>query len=299
MLTAYHSCLEGTWEIADAIPDRRLHPGVTRYRGFRLDLGRQRRRLEIPTGTVTLLLNVTGSLRITKLADGQTREVTDTSMVAGPSCGAAVGEHDGRLAGMEVVLTPLAAVPLLGIPLREVSDHLVELSDLVGRRADALVGRLAAARTWPARFALLDSALAEWSTDGAACSPQVVRAWQRLVSTAGTVPIALLAREVGWCRRRLESCFRQQIGHPPKVAARILRLRRALTMLAAGRPAAQVAVAAGYHDQSHLSHECKAMTGYTVGRFVAERAGIQSRPPVVDRIDGQVTSLLLPDRFPA
>jgi AraC-like DNA-binding protein len=51
-------------------------------------------------------------------------------------------------------------------------------------------------------------------------SPEVGRAWERLVASAGTVPIGQVASEVGWSHKHLIARFRQQVGVRPKTAAR-------------------------------------------------------------------------------
>jgi hypothetical protein len=51
-------------------------------------------------------------------------------------------------------------------------------------------------------------------------SPEVGRAWERLVASAGTVPIGQIASEVGWSHKHLIARFRQQVGVRPKTAAR-------------------------------------------------------------------------------
>src|SRR5687768_8357474 len=54
-------------------------------------------------------------------------------------------------------------------------------------------------------------------------SPEVGRAWERLVASAGTVPIGQLAAEVGWSHKHLIARFLQQVGVRPKTADRLLR----------------------------------------------------------------------------
>lgn len=93
----------GAWETALARPHPRLRPGVISYRGIRLALDRPRRRLEAPIGAATLLLGFEQPLRISRVGRPP---VTLRSVFSGPTTTAAVGEHDGRLAGIEVLLAP-------------------------------------------------------------------------------------------------------------------------------------------------------------------------------------------------
>ncbi|WP_369259501.1 helix-turn-helix domain-containing protein [Streptomyces sp. R35] len=298
----------GAWETVVALPHPRLRPGVISYRGIRLALDGPRRRLEAPIGAATLLLGFGQPLRISRAGRPP---ATLVSVFSGPTTTAAVGEHDGRLAGIEVLLAPWAAFTLFGTPQYELADRPVdpdELPHLLGARSShdrwssigELSASLAALPGWAERFGLLDDVFARWAGAGTPSSARVVRAWGHLQRTWGAIPVPRLADEVGWSVRQLENRFREQIGLGPKAAARVLRLQRARRLLAAGRSQAETAAACGYYDQAHLSGEFRAMTGCTPREFTAAR-GTPSVPPPgppgTDRMAGEATSLVLsPDR---
>jgi transcriptional regulator GlxA family with amidase domain len=100
--------------------------------------------------------------------------------------------------------------------------------------------------------------------------------------------------QTGWGRRQLENRFLQQIGLPPKTAARIMRLRRALRLLRDGRTVAQTALTCGFSDQAHMSREVRRMTGFPPSRLMVARTAQPAEPPINDRLDGHVTSFQLP-----
>ncbi|MBA4860565.1 AraC family transcriptional regulator [Streptomyces sp. PSKA54] len=290
-----------TWEAAWALPHPRLRPGVISYHGFRYDLDRPRRRLETPIGAVTLMLGFEQPVRISSAGRPA---VSLVSVYSGLGTTPAVGEHEGRLSGVSVLLTPWAAFSLFGIAQHELSNRYVDPDDLgrppglVGWGSIAeLVAALAGLSTWSARFALLDDVLTRCVDAGTPCSPRIVGAWNELVRTGGTIPVSRLAHEVGWSVRQLENRFREQIGLGPKAAARVLRLQRARRLLVAGHTQAETAAACGFYDQAHLSGEFRAMTGCTPAEFTAarsRRAAQRSGPPATDRLTGEATSLVLP-----
>ncbi|WP_055564508.1 helix-turn-helix domain-containing protein [Streptomyces atriruber] len=267
-----------------------------------------RRRLEVPIGAVTLLLGFERPLRISGLADpgrtGPARPpVSLVSVLSGLGTTPVVGEHDGRLAGIEVLLAPWSAFTLFGTALHELADRTLD-PDALGvrpgpdrwRSVAELAAALGVLPSWRARFALLDDAFARWAEAGPPSSARTVRAWSELVRSGGTVPVGQLAEEVGWSVRQLEYRFREQIGIGPKAAGRVLRLQRARAMLAAGHGQAQTAAVCGYYDQAHLSGEFKAMTGCTPREFTAARRAVpvpRSGPPSADRLTGEPTSLVL------
>ncbi|WP_369236496.1 helix-turn-helix domain-containing protein [Streptomyces sp. R21] len=299
----------GSWETAVALPDPRLRPGVISYRGIRLALNRPRRRLEAPIGAATLLLGFEEPVRISR---GSRPPVTLVSVYSGPATTAALGEHGGRISGIEVLLAPWAAFTLFGTDQHELADRVVDPDDLphaLGARRGTsrwssvgeLSAALAALPTWTARFGLLDDVFTRWSAAGTPSSVRVVRAWSELLRTGGAMPVPQLADEVGWGVRQLESRFREQIGLGPKAAARVLRLQRARRLLAGGRSQADTAAACGFYDQAHLSGEFRAMTGCTPREFTLARGATPSvappGPPGNDRMAGEATSLVLsPDR---
>lgn len=291
----FQACSEGLWELAGAVPDPRLRPGVRSYRGFRLDLGKPRRRLELPVDVVTLVLSFDRHLlHVGSALDCSAPMNSFTSSVSGVHTRATVGTHDGCLHGVEVNLSPWAAFTLFDTPLHQLANTMVAPTDLIGTRAQALADTLASAPDWSQRFALLDAALIRWMAAGRACSPRVVLAWDTLVRTGGQIPIRVLAARVGWSQQHLERRFREQIGVLPKAGARVIRLQRVLRMLAQGWSAAQCAQDCGFTDQAHLSREFTAMTGCTVSQFLVDRARPHDGPSITDRVNGHVTSLVLP-----
>lgn len=262
------------------------------YRGVRMALERPRRRLEAPIGAVTLLLGFEEPVRITR--SGRAPD-TLVSVFCGPTTTPALGEHSGRMSGIEVLLAPWAAFSLFGTPQYELANRTVdpdELPHALPHRIGELASALAALPTWEARFGLLDEVFARWSEAGTPCSVRVVRAWAELVRSGGAMPVPRLADEVGWSVRQLESRFREQIGLGPKAAARVLRLQRARRLLAAGRGQAETAAVCGYYDQAHLSGEFRTMTGCTPREFTLARRG-PGGVPGGDRMTGEATSLVL------
>lgn len=283
----------GFWEFALGAPHPRLRPGVLSYRGIRFAMDRPRRRLETPVGAATLLLGFDQPVRISRA--GRDPD-TLVCVYCGPTTTPAVGEHGGRLAGIEVMLAPWAAFTLFGTPQYELANRTVDpdaLPHALDRRVGELAGALAALPSWEARFRLLDEVFARWWDAGTPCSARVVRAWSELVRTGGAMPVRRLAEEVGWSVRHLENRFREQIGLGPKAAARVLRLQRARRLLAAGHGQAETAAVCGFYDQAHLSSEFKAMTGCTPREFTTARRLPFAGAPPGDRMTGEATSLVL------
>jgi methylphosphotriester-DNA--protein-cysteine methyltransferase len=81
---------------------------------------------------------------------------------------------------------------------------------------------------------------------------------------------AELREQAGQSKTRLATVFREQIGVPAKVYARIHRFRRLLTRLNEGAgPLADLAVDAGYYDQPHMNAEFRELSGFSPREFLA------------------------------
>jgi len=231
---------------------------VTSYYGFEIETPEPVRQREGPGADVVVILTFEEHW----LIDGERH----TSFVGGLYERQVTTEHPGRSLGMQLNLDPLAARALVGAPLHELANRTVPLEEIL--HAPFLVERLAGARDWDSRFALLDETLAPCLAD-ARPSREVAWAWQRLRQTHGRIAIGELAAELGWSRKRIVARFRDEIGLPPKTVARLLRFERARE-LAGTMPWGELAFECGFSDQSHLIGEFRRITGRTPETFLQD-----------------------------
>ena len=146
---------------------------------------------------------------------------------------------------------------VLGIPADELTDRQVPLEAVC---PPAEVRRLAEA---PDPIAALEAfALRRWQRPDPAMI--AVAAGAR----AGR-PVGVLADRSDLSPRQLQRRCRSTFGYGPKTLTRIFRLQKAVALARAGRPFADVSVAAGYAVQAHLSREVKALAGVPLGALVS------------------------------
>jgi AraC-like DNA-binding protein len=241
-------------------PAAALAGRVTSYYGFEMETPEPVRQREGPGADVVVILTFEEHW----LIDGERH----TSFLGGLHERQVTTEHPGRSLGMQVDLDPLAARVLVGAPLHEVAERTVALEDVL--YAPFLVERLADARGWDARFALLDDMLAARLAN-AQPSREIAWAWQRMRETHGRVAVGALAAELGWSRKRIVARFRDEIGLPPKAVARLLRFERARE-LAGTMSWGELAFECGFADQSHLIAEFRRVTGRTPETFLQDTA---------------------------
>jgi AraC-like DNA-binding protein len=252
---------------------RAAHPWLGRYvrnyTGYEESSSAPLRRREVPSPDVTLILSPWSHLWMPRAGDSE-RHV---SFVAALHDRYALVEHDGSQEGVQVRLTPLGAHALFGVPMHELTNRVVELDDLLGKRASELVERMWARPGWEARFEFLDLVIANRVAQAGGLSPGVAWAWQRLWATHGRVRVRSLADELGWSQRRLIARFREQVGMPPKAVARILRFDRVARLLREVEEPrlAEVAYDCGYYDQAHLNRDFRDFAGTTPSNYMARR----------------------------
>jgi AraC-like DNA-binding protein len=251
------------WELVPGAPAARLRGAVLAYTGYAERSAAPLARLEAATARIPVILSLGPSI----LVGG----IRHTSFVAGLDPGPTVTRHAGEQLGIQLDLTPLGARRLLGVPMGELAGRVVPVEDLLGRQGSLVLERLREAPGWAERFALLDRVLGARLAAAAPVAPELEQAWARLHAAGGVVAVEALAREVGWSRRHLAARFRQEIGLPPKVVARILRFERVADALRAGGELrlAEAAYACGYADQAHLNRDFRAFSGLTPTAYAA------------------------------
>ena len=140
---------------------------------------------------------------------------------------------------------------LLGVPAAELVGRRVPLDEL--RPVRPQTDLAAIATELASRRQLVETA--PWSMEAL----RHVTATLAHGSTVGQV-----ARDTGWSSRTLQRQCHAVYGYGPAMLRRVLRFRRAVSLLQTGRATADVAATAGYADQPHLHREIRAFAGTTV-----------------------------------
>jgi AraC-like DNA-binding protein len=262
-----HDSEHGAWELVRAQPDARLHGLVEHYEGYfesgaRTPVLRQ----EVPWTKVPVILNFGAPWRIGD--DGTRNADRHDSFVAGLSESSSFVAAEGAATCLQVDFTPIGAHLFFGVPMHELANRVVDVEDLLGRN-DNLVGRLEAAPTWDARFALLDEVITTRSSAARRPVPEILWAWRALEHTNGAVPIGTLAERIGCSRRHLSTRFREHVGLAPKTFARVVRFSRAVGAIQRGLRGsfAELAYECGYFDQAHLIRDFHEFAGTTPAEF--------------------------------
>jgi AraC-like DNA-binding protein len=220
----------------------------------------------VPSGTLELVINLAeDEFRIYDPADAWRIRRYPGAVVSGAfsRCfGIDTREHASILG---VHFKPGGAFPFLGLPLHELADSHVDLETLWGPEARCLRERLCGAAPMQ-RFSILESALRD-RLRAVQHHPAVLQALAQL--SRGAVPVGDLARQCGLSHRRLIEVFRAEVGMAPKRFSCLRRFERAAVFARANTPDwAQLALACGYSDQSHMIADFVAFSGLTPSQFL-------------------------------
>jgi AraC-like DNA-binding protein len=182
--------------------------------------------------------------------------------VAGPDTGpvpSSVRPGD-MLSGVR--FRPGAAGEFFGVPLQDLRDQRIPLADLgavpsLARALDVQDLDPEGSDPLPAMRAAVVARMRQ-IPDPDAAAPAI------LAGLRAGRSVREVAQELGLSERHLHRRTVAGFGYAPKTLQRVVRFQRALRLARSGVAAVDVAVAAGYADQAHLSHDVKRLSGVTL-----------------------------------
>jgi AraC-like DNA-binding protein len=180
-----------------------------------------------------------------------------TPWLAGPDTGPRPVESTPGSTVVAVRLQPGVASAVIGSALTDATDRTVSLDDVwPGNDVDRLVHSLGHAIDNVAAAKTLALAVARWVPQRWHADPIVVEA---MAAIGAGRPVD----RGGLGQRQFRRRFAETVGYGPSLYNRITRLDRA-SSLACRWPdlsLARLAAEAGYHDESHLARDSRALTG--------------------------------------
>ncbi len=257
---------------------RQLRPHVSRYWGYAHQAPAPARQREPLSTGVVLIFGLGTALGIVDPDRPAHPAPRFGSFVGGLDDRCAVIEHDGEMRGVQVDLSPIAARMIFGVSMSSLAREVVALDDLPGGDWNRLEERLLEAESWGERFRLVEAALGARFEAAAPPPPDVDWAWRRLVESHGLLRVAELSAEIGCSRKHLAARFREHVGLPPKLFARMLRFRRASDLIGSGASIAEIAADCGYYDQAHLDRDFRDFAAAAPTSFLSERVTFVQDP---------------------
>ena len=262
------------FERASRTPCAPLRRHVRSIEGYAERSPVPRSRREFPEPWVVVIIEFGPPLRVTLGGDERNAARHPGGFVAGLGDQFAITEHAGCQRGVQVDLTPTGAWRLFGIPMSKLSGRIVALRDVLPVEVPALTEQLSTAHDWEMRLDLVESFLARRVLGARLDSARIDWAVAQIESSGGILDVGSLARDLGYSHKHLISLFREQVGIPPKLLARLVRFERVRRAAHADARIgwSGLALGHGYCDQSHLAREVKQLTGLTPTEALPSRA---------------------------
>jgi AraC-like DNA-binding protein len=251
------------------------------------EAGAHRERV-LPTGSMHIVFRIQGPpLTLYQGVDSEVSQHLGPIIVGGARSGYYVKRIGDATASVGVQLQPGGAMPLLGVPASALAEQHTALDALWGTDAERLHERLHAPDTHSSVLATGGTADLRLRARVDLLEATLLARLQHTKFHAGKLPwlthtiaelelgvsLGSLVVRSGISHRAFITRFREMVGLPPKMFARIRRFQRVVGVLSrpsAGRPMfaerlqlARLALAEGYSDQAHLSRDFLEFAGLT------------------------------------
>jgi AraC-like DNA-binding protein len=176
----------------------------------------------------------------------------------------------GRIDNFTIHFQPSGFNRLFGIPMTELTDAAYDAHAVIGREISTLEHQLGDTPGFAERIQLIEERLFPLVSHGR--PDPVAIAANSLFASNGIQRVSTMATESGLSPRQFERRFLAQVGMPPKLYARIIRFNAALDdkLRCPSRAWSRIANDQDYYDQMHLVHDCRAFTGESPSRFLAQ-----------------------------
>jgi AraC-like DNA-binding protein len=190
--------------------------------------------------------------------------------IAGPDAFTRWEKLNDGLVITGIRLRPGACRSILGCPAERLADCGILLSD-VATGATELHRKLLLSDTLFARLALLESWVRLALERATAKDHAVIAACHMLVANP-MIEIDDVARHFGWNARMIHRQFITACGYSPKHFQRIMRVQSAIRMGNSNsvKGLGELAAAAGYADQAHMTRDFRNITGFTPAAYLAD-----------------------------
>jgi AraC-like DNA-binding protein len=238
----------------------------------------------LPTGEVDLIINV----RDAQLRRYEVDSLDNPRRYVGPVVSGAHCQpyviHTAQQASLLGVRFKLGrARDVIGVPLHVLGNEHVALSDIWGNAAFALQDSVMKAKTPEELCVQVERFLGARLRGARGPHPVIAEAIRALAGAEDPSPVTAVACASGLSARRFIEVFHRDVGLRPKQFSRVMRFRRALSLLGRGpdESLAALALEAGYYDQAHFTREFKELSGLSPTAYRSARGAYDNQVPIL------------------
>ncbi|HEX6125393.1 MAG TPA: DUF6597 domain-containing transcriptional factor [Pyrinomonadaceae bacterium] len=216
----------------------------------------------LPDGCPELVFNL--SEPFMRVYSGH-EERQPTALLAGQMSRSILIRPSGKVKLFGVRFQPAGAAPLLGFPLHELNDEIVEFRRVGVRQAYDVEHRMTEALSFAERRSIFEEFLIQRLAECKQNDPVSCIAAVMIDNRCGRVPVSEVSRQLGISERQLERRFKRTVGISPKMLSRIARFQSVVRACRDGEfpNLLDAALSSGYYDQSHLIRDFREFSGLT------------------------------------
>lgn len=169
-----------------------------------------------------------------------------------------------------VVFQPMGLYALLGTPVQNFSNHILEPENILGDSSAELHEQLFYATDLDGMVTILNNYFRRFIPFSLPVNFQLIHAAiDHIIARRGELTINELSQYIGYSNRQTQRLFNESIGISPLKFVNIAKLHNYLGILKCGRiNLTNSALESGYFDQSHLNRVFKNIVGVSPKQYI-------------------------------
>lgn len=179
-------------------------------------------------------------------------------------------QSNGKTGIIAARFSALGAYHFFGLPMKEITNREIGLGHLWIDFAAEIEEKVHLAKTTQHRSEIIQHYLQIQLLKNGSIDNGIEFCVNEIKRTKGLVSVEALASKVGISNRHLARRFDKCIGLSPKEFSRIIKFIGSLDTMqhSSYKSLTDVALEAGYYDQSHFIHDFKEFSGMTPGEYL-------------------------------
>jgi AraC-like DNA-binding protein len=158
------------------------------------------------------------------------------------------------------------------LPATELTDKSFSLDELIPEESESIIERVVLANTFQERIRVFETFMEKRMPFLTKIPDQIISNITAIHNIAGVITDERLEYYRMYTERHIRRLFQKYVGISPKLYTDILRHQKSLRILLANpyHDMDELALEAGYYDQSHFINKFKRFTGSTPAQFVRD-----------------------------
>jgi AraC-like DNA-binding protein len=221
-------------------------------------------KLVLPDTSLVLAIRYKGSVSLT---DDRTDHALPLATLSGLRNSPRHIKYSSNAANLLIRFEPGGAAAFFEEPLHQFLSESVPAADLKGYSNIQTIAPQLAEMTTNAQRAAFVQHFLRTQIKTPAPDPLLHAAIRSIQTSKGTVSIGSLAKQLYISQDAFEKRFRRSIGMSAKNFSSIIRLRHIIDSYSPAQTLTRLALASGYFDQAHFTHDFQRFTGQAPRRF--------------------------------